>query len=148
MYLESASMETLRVKKFVEDACVPFRAHTEDAGWDLSSVEDVVIPAGEWKLVSTGLGITVPKGTYGRIAPRSGVSTKGISINAGVIDRGYTGLVKCLMVNHRKEPYEVKKGDRICQLILEKIVCDCEIVVVENLEVSDRQERGFGSSGI
>lgn len=140
-------METLKVKKFVEDACLPLRAHADDAGYDLASVEDVVIGAGEWKLVNTGLGITVPKGTYGRIAPRSGVSTKGISINAGVIDRGYKGVVKCLMVNHGKEPYEVKKGARICQLILEKIVCDCEIELVDDLEASERDERGFGSSG-
>lgn len=141
-------MNTLKIKKFVEDASLPFRAHDDDAGFDLASVEDVVIPAGEWKLVSTGLGITVPKGTYGRVAPRSGVSTKGISINAGVIDRAYTGVVKCLMVNHGKLPYEVKKGDRICQLILEKIVCDCEVQLVDDLQETKRGEKGFGSSGI
>lgn len=139
--------DTLQVKQFVEDAVLPFRAHADDAGFDLSSVEDVVIGGGEWKLVSTGLGITVPVGTYGRIAPRSGVSTKGISINAGVIDRGYKGVVKCLMVNHGKEPYEVKKGARICQLILEKIVCDCDVQLVDELDETERGERGFGSSG-
>lgn len=141
-------MDKLKVKKFVEEACVPVKAHADDAGYDLASVEDVVIPPGEWKLVSTGLGFTVPKGTYGRVAPRSGVSTKGISINAGVIDRAYTGIVKCLMVNHGELPYEVKKGDRICQLILEKIVCDCEVELVDELHATDRGSRGFGSSGI
>lgn len=141
-------MTTLKIKKFVEDASVPFKAHADDAGYDLASVEAVAIPPGEWKLVSTGLGITVPEGTYGRIAPRSGVSTKGIVINAGVIDRGYTGVVKCLMINLGKIPYEINKGDRICQLILEKIVCNCVIDVVDELNISDRKDGGFGSSGI
>lgn len=79
-------MEILKIKKFHPDAVTPSRANPGDAGLDISSVEDVIIPAKSWKLVDTGLGITVPKGTYGRLAPRSGVSTKGIMINAGVLD--------------------------------------------------------------
>lgn len=139
----------LKVKKFSQDAILPHKARVSDAGWDLSSVEDCEIPPQSWKMVSTGLGVTVPEGTYGRVAPRSGVSTKGISINAGVVDRAYTGVVKVILVNHSPtNAYSVKKGDRVAQLILEKIVEDCEVVEVEDLEATDRGANGFGSSGI
>ncbi len=141
-------MEVLKIKKFHPDAIIPKRANPGDAGLDISSVEDVIIPAKSWKLVDTGLGITVPKGTYGRLAPRSGVSTKGIVINAGVIDAGYRNKIKCIMINLRDDDYEVKKGDRICQLILEKIVDECIIEEVDELEESVRGMNGFGSTGV
>lgn len=139
----------LKVKKFVQDAVMPIKGRIGDAGWDLSSIEDVVIPPNSWKLVDTGIGFTVPDGTYGRIASRSGVSTKGISVNAGVIDKTYTGVVKVLLVNHSStKEYEVKKYNKIAQLILEKIVENCTIVEVNDLETTERGEGGFGSSGI
>ena len=141
-------MEVLKIKKFHPDAIIPARANPGDAGLDISSVEDIVIPAKSWKLVNTGLGITVPKGTYGRLAPRSGVSTKGIVINAGVIDSVYNGLIKCIIINLRDDDYEVKKGDRICQPILEKIVDECIIIEVDELEDTVRGMKGFGSSGV
>lgn len=142
-------MHTLKVKKFSEDAVLPKKGRLGDAGFDISSVEDIIIPPNSWKLVNTGIGITVPIGTYGRLAPRSGVSTKGIMINAGVIDYNYTGIIKCLMMNLSPDKeYQVKKGDRICQLILEKIVNECNICEVDTLEETDRGANGFGSSGV
>ena len=140
-------MESLYVKKFVSHAMLPQKGRKGDAGWDLSSAEDTVIPAKSWKLVDTGIGITVPDGTYGRVAPRSGVSTKGISVNAGVIDKTYTGVVKVLLVNHGDTDFEVRVGDRIAQLILEKIVEECEVQLVDELKKTERNENGFGSSG-
>lgn len=142
------TMESLFVKKFVPQAMMPRKGRTGDAGWDLSSAEDIVIPAHSWKLVDTGIGITVPEGTYGRVAPRSGVSTKGISVNAGVVDRTYTGPVKVLLVNHSDLDFIIKEGDRIAQLLLEKIVDECEVVQVEELNDTVRGDGGFGSSGI
>ena len=71
-------MTTLQIKKFYEDASVPKKGHVCDAGWDLYSYENEVIPPMSWKCISTGVGVTVPIGTYGRVAPRSGVSNKGI----------------------------------------------------------------------
>ena len=139
----------LKVKKLVSDARLPQKGRVGDAGWDLSSVEDVIIPPQSWKLVDTGLGIVVPDGTYGRIAPRSGVSTKGVSVNAGVIDKTYRGNCKVLLVNHSTtNNFTIGKGDRIAQLILEKIVDDCEIVEVDELDETIRGDNGFGSSGI
>ena len=143
------SMSMLKVKKFYTDAVIPKKGRVGDAGWDISSYEDVVIPPNSLKLVSTGIGFTVPNGAYGRIAPRSGLSTKGIMVNAGVIDKTYTGEIKCILVNISSErSYEVKKFDRIAQLLLEKIVDDCFIEEVEFLDISNRGENGFGSSGI
>ena len=139
----------LRVKKINLEASLPKKGRVGDAGWDLSSVEDVIIPPQSWKLVDTGLGIVVPDGTYGRIAPRSGVSTKGISVNAGVIDKTYRGNCKVLLVNHSTTSnFTILKGDRIAQLILEKIVDDCEVVEVDELDETIIGDNGFGSSGI
>ena len=139
----------LKVKKFSPDAVLPTKAHKGDAGWDLYSNEELVIPPQSWKLVSTGIGFTVPQGTYGRIAPRSGVSTKGIMVNAGVVDHPYQGEVKVLLVNiSPMSEYIVEKHARIAQVILEKIVDECEIVEVEELESTTRGEGGFGSTGI
>lgn len=140
-------MDTLYVKKFVSHAMMPRKGRYGDAGWDLSSAEDTVVPARSWKLIDTGIGITVPDGTYGRVAPRSGVSTKGISVNAGVIDKTYTGPVKVLLVNHGENEFFIKEGDRIAQLILEKIVEDCDVVQVDELKETVRGNGGFGSSG-
>ena len=141
--------ETLKVQKFEVDAILPTKGRPGDAGWDISSYEDITIPPNSWKLVRTGIGLTVPVGTYGRIAPRSGLSTKGIMVNAGVVDRTYRGEIRCILVNVSAEnSYEVKKNDRIAQLILEKIVEDCVIEEVEMLEDTCRGDQGFGSTGV
>jgi len=141
------SSSTFKVKRFNADARLPSRANAEDAGYDISSIEDVEIPPnGGWKLVSTGIGFTVPPGTYGRIAPRSGLSTKGLMVGAGVVDRGYTAEVKVLLFNHGTQPYKVSKGDRIAQVILEKIEM-VDVEEVSELDPSDRGLGGFGSSG-
>jgi deoxyuridine 5'-triphosphate nucleotidohydrolase len=137
----------MKVKRFHPDAVLPVRAHTRDAGMDLASVEDIVIAPGTCKLVSTGIGVAVPKGTYGRLAPRSSVSKKNVFVNAGVIDFGYRGEIKCILANNGTEDFPVKKGDRICQLILEKIIDDCVVEEVEELDETARGAGGFGSTG-
>ncbi len=141
----------LKVKKFVPDAILPIKVREGDAGFDLSSVQDAMILPSSWKLIDTGIGIIVPEGTYGRIAPRSGVSTKGISVNAGVIDRNYRGICKVLLVNHSTiNTFFIKKGDRIAQLILEKIIENCPIIEINDIDFdqTNRGLNGFGSSGI
>jgi len=140
-------MTTLKVKKFSPDARLPCRANKDDAGYDLSSIVDTVVPPHAWMLVPTGIGFTVPHGTYGRIAPRSGLSTKGINVGAGVVDAGYTAEVKVLLFNHANTPFIINKYDRIAQLILEKIVI-CDVEEVNRLNPSDRGTNGFGSTGV
>ena len=98
--------------------------------------------------MSTDLSIATPEGTYGRIAPRSGLAAKHfIDTGAGVIDADYRGEVKVLLFNHAETDFKVEKGDRIAQLVLERIYTP-EIVEVENLEESVRGAGGVGSSGV
>lgn len=98
-------------------------------------------------LVSTSLAIAVPLGTYGRVAPRSGLASKHfLDIGAGVIDADYRGEVKVLMFNFSDVDYQVKQGERIAQLVLERIVTP-DVVEVDSLEASVRGAGGFGSTG-
>lgn len=98
-------------------------------------------------MVDTDLAIAVPAGTYGRVAPRSGLASKHfIDTGAGVIDADYRGMVKVLLFNHGESDYQVKEGDRVAQLVIERIYTP-EVVEVEELETSVRGAGGFGSTG-
>ena len=141
--------EQLKVHLRSEKATVPTKGSALAAGYDLYASEDAVIPAEGQGLVATDLSIIVPVGTYGRVAPRSGLAVKhGISTGAGVIDADYRGEVKVVLFNHSTKDFEVKTGDRIAQLVLEKII-NAEIVEIgkEELDSTARGEGGFGSTG-
>ena len=135
------------MKKLYKDAILPTRQTKGSAGYDLCSYIDYKIPPNTKQLIDTGISFTVPSGTYGQIAPRSGLSCKGTHIGAGVIDRDYTGHVKVLMFNlNDKDAIVINKGDRIAQLLLKRIsVCDVE--EVDELISSERGSDGFGSTG-
>jgi len=139
---------TLPIQRLHPDAVIPTRANPGDAGYDLTSVSEVRIFAGGRAMVSTGLAVAIPPGHYGRIAPRSGLAAKnGIMILGGVIDAGYRGEVKVLVLNtDLSKPFDVAPGVRIAQLILERISTP-EVVEVEALDASERGAAGFGSSG-
>lgn len=140
-------MSTLRVQLLSHEATAPARQTPGAAGYDLHSAERATVPAGGWTAVDTGIAIGLPDGTYGRIAPRSGLAVKhGIAVNAGVVDRDYTGPVKVCIVNHGSKPYTVHTGDRIAQLIVERIA-EPDVEVVERLEATERGQAGFGSTG-
>ena len=138
---------TLFVKKLNDDAKIPTRGSPLAAGYDMCSSMNTWIAPGMRAVIPTGIAFTVPEGTYGRVAPRSGLAVKkGINVGAGVIDRDYTGEVKVVLFNHGDETFEIKKGDRIAQLILEK----CEtppIEEVQEIEDTQRGTKGFGSTG-
>jgi dUTP pyrophosphatase len=138
---------TLQVVLASSDALRPCRMSGGAAGFDLHSCDNVWVPARGRCLVSTGLRIRVPPGTYGRVAPRSGLAVKGIDVGAGVIDRDYTGIVKVLLINHTDADYAVNSQDRIAQLVLERIVEEPTVVVVDDLSETERGEGGFGSTG-
>lgn len=105
------------------------------------------VPARGKVLVATDLAVAVPPGTYGRIAPRSGLAAKHmIDTGAGVIDADYRGEIKILLFNHSEVDFPISEGDRIAQLVLEKIVTP-EVQEVDNLEESVRGTGGFGSTG-
>ena len=136
-----------QVKKIVSHAVIPKRATEGSAGLDISSSVDTVVPSQKWLAVPTGISITVPKYCYARIAPRSGLTFKyGIQIGAGVVDSDYTGEIKVIMFNHGENDFNIKTGDRIAQLILEKILTN-ELEEVEELVKTDRGAGGFGSTG-
>uniref|UniRef100_A0A7N0V5Z2 Deoxyuridine 5'-triphosphate nucleotidohydrolase n=1 Tax=Kalanchoe fedtschenkoi TaxID=63787 RepID=A0A7N0V5Z2_KALFE len=144
----AATAGAFKVKKLSEKAVLPSRASPLSAGYDLSSAVETKIPARGKALVPTDLSITIPEGTYARIAPRSGLAWKhGIDVGAGVIDADYRGPVGVILFNHSEVEFEVKEGDRIAQLILEQIVTP-EVLEVENLDETVRGAGGFGSTGV
>ena len=137
----------LQVQKLVDIASLPTRADHGAAGYDLRSVENKIIPAKDRAIVGTGIAIAVPSGTYGRIAPRSGLAANaGLAVGAGVIDESYRGHVKVILFNHGKDDYHVKCGDKIAQLVLEVIVTP-DVTEVSELTKTIRGTNGFGSTG-
>lgn len=128
-------------------AKIPSKSSKESAGYDLYSTEDVKIESYTRKLISTGIRIKFDKEYYARIAPRSGLSCKGIDIGAGVIDSDYRGEIKVLLINNSKDTFNVEIGDRIAQLIFEKYENDTVFKLVDTLEETQRGIKGFGSSG-
>ncbi len=129
------------------DALLPAKNHKDDAGWDLFSVEDVLIPANSRVTVPVGLKLAyLEPGYWIKVSSRSGLSFKnGIIAHPGVIDNGYRGDLGVLLYNLSKEDYQVKKGDRVAQLVLQfNIEIDSEWGEVE---ATQRGEKGFGSSG-
>ena len=140
-------MISVYIKKLKESALIPTRATDSDAGYDLYSIEDGVIPAGGRKVVGTGIAIAIPTSYYGRVAPRSGLAVKkGIDVLAGVVDSGYRGEVGVVLQNLSSEHFTYKKGDRVAQLILEQ--CNSiGWVELDELKDSERSYGGFGSTG-
>ncbi|XP_072987787.1 deoxyuridine 5'-triphosphate nucleotidohydrolase-like [Typha latifolia] len=137
----------LRVKKLSQNAILPSRASPLSAGYDLSSAVETTVPARGKALVPTDLSISIPEGTYARIAPRSGLAWKhSIDVGAGVIDADYRGPVGVILFNHSDVDFEVKPGDRIAQMIVERIMTP-EVVEVLDLDSTMRGEGGFGSTG-
>jgi dUTP pyrophosphatase len=139
----------MKIKLLDKNAKIPFRANKTDAGADLCSIEDCKIEPLERKAVSTGIAVKIPDGYYGRIAPRSGLAYKnGIDVLAGVIDSDYTGEIKVILFNTDKEQsFEINKGDRIAQLIIEDHF-NFDFEVVEELVDTERGSGGFGSTGV
>lgn len=132
-------------------AVIPTKGTPLAAGYDLSSIEQITINPGDRACVSTGLKIAIPRGWYGRIAPRSGLAVKnGIHVGAGVIDEDYLGIIKVVLFNFGKEPFIITPGMRIAQLIFE-LYGSFELKEVESeseLGNTTRGEQGFGSTGL
>lgn len=137
----------MKVELLTSTAKAPERKSEQAAGYDLYLDEDITIFPDERKLVKTGIALAIPEGYYGRIAPRSGLAVKKyIDIGAGVIDSDYRGEVKVLLVYSGKEILSLKRGERVAQLILEKITLP-EIEIVSTLNDTVRGKNGFGSTG-
>ncbi|KAK8580908.1 hypothetical protein V6N13_143965 [Hibiscus sabdariffa] len=146
--VHEAPVSLLKVKKLSEKAVLPSRGSALAAGYDLSSATDTTVPGRGKALIPTDLSISVPEGTYGRVAPRSGLAWKHcIDVGAGVIDADYRGPLGVILFNHSDVDFEVKAGDRIAQLIIEKIMTP-DVLEVEDLDSTTRGAGGFGSTGV
>ena len=146
--LTHPSFGVLKVQKLTNNAALPKRSTEGAAGYDLCAAQDCTIPASGKGLVKTGLSISFPPGLYARIAPRSGLALKRfIDVGAGVVDADYRGEVGVVLFNHGDQDFEVKMGDRIAQLILERIDTP-PVEEVQGLDGTVRGSGGFGSTGI
>jgi len=138
----------LSVKLLDPDSKLPTRESEHAAGLDLSSVDSVRIEPWSKAAVRTGIAVALPRGTYGRIAPRSGLAAKhSIMINAGVVDPDYRGELLVLMHNLSHTPFVIESGDRIAQLVLERVsypnANQCKY-----LPKTERGNKGLGSTGV
>jgi dUTP pyrophosphatase len=140
---------TFKVFLVDEHAKVPTKGSPHSAAHDLYSCEHTIIPPNSRKLVNTGIILQIDKeDSYLRVAPRSGLSVRGIDIGAGVVDYDYRGRVKVLMINNTSENFTIDIGDRIAQLIVERIYTD-EFVdsAIDEMTDTQRGVGGFGSTG-
>jgi dUTP pyrophosphatase len=132
-----------------EDEFLPTYASPGDAGADLRSTEDVVIPARDRALLHTGVRIALPSGYVGLVHPRSGLAAKhGITVlnSPGTVDAGYRGELMVTLYNSTDENFEVKRGDRIAQLVIQAVE-HAKFIAVTELPESARGNSGFGSTG-
>lgn len=138
----------IKIKKLHPDAVIPNYAHPGDAGMDLYSIEeDFILRPGERKMVGTGISAELPEGYVALIWDKSGVGSKGIKRLGGVIDCHYRGEYKVVLINLSNEDYEIKKKQKIAQVLIQKIE-NPEIEIVEELSETPRGEGGFGSTGL
>jgi len=139
---------TLKIRKLCTEAELPVRGSASAAGYDIKSIGSVVILPGKRAVIPTGISIEMPPGVYGRIAPRSGLAVKhGIQVGAGVIDADYRGELKVVLFNHDDNPYVIKPGYRIAQLILEQCMTP-EVQEIFDISDTSRGGGGFGSTGV
>ena len=158
----------LKIKKLHEDAIIPTRSNPTDSGLDLYSIESTIIHQGQYKTISTGIAIQLPKpveiGVYptelgvdyrqtvifeAQIRPRSGLAAKnGITIvnSPGTIDSGFIGEIKVILRNEGSDIFHIKKGDRIAQMVICPVFIP-EVVEVSKLDNTKRGDGGFGSTG-
>ncbi|MDD5748689.1 MAG: dUTP diphosphatase [Actinomycetota bacterium] len=141
----------VKFKKLDPETPNPGQAHSGDAGYDLTSRIDANLKPGEWELIPTGIAISIPTGFAAFVQPRSGLAANhGISIvnTPGLIDSQYRGEIKVILINHsRNKPFSIKRGDKICQIVFQKVE-EVHFQEVDMLDETERGECGFGSTGI
>jgi dUTP pyrophosphatase len=149
----------MKVVKVYSESIIPTK-NKEDLGYDMYAVVSekeqyhtdnegnkmICIEPGQTKLIDLGVKIGFPKKYGAFLKERSGLASKGIHIHGGVIDQSYTGIIKAVVYNSNNKPFYVKTGDRICQMVLIPLV-HFTFEETEELEETERNDRGFGSSG-
>lgn len=141
--------ENVVIVELSENSRMPERADPGAAGYDLFSTENLVLEPFQRAAVSTGVKMVISTGSYGRIAPRSGLALNfGIDILAGVVDSSYRGEIKVILINLGSETFQITNGMKIAQIVFEKIMTPQLLPGSVSMCPSKRGESGFGSTGI
>ena len=142
-------MAVIKVERVLEDAIIPTRAHKTDAGYDLYTPVDFTVHGMEREIVDIGIRIALPEGYEGQIRPRSGIAAKkGVFVlnSPGTIDANYRNNIKTILFNITRVPVFFKKGDRISQMVINRIPETSLEEGVVSID-TDRGEGGMGSTG-
>ena len=138
--------KTIPVKKMHPDATLPKRAHADDAGLDLYSLEEGILSPGQGRLFRTGIAVKLETGFFGMIADRSSMAKKGIKTAGGIIDTGYRGEIQVVLWNISKDEIRIQQNDRIAQLLVLPFAAPVPFEAAD-LDATTRGVQGFGSSG-
>ena len=140
-------MQTLQIKQLSPNATLPTRTHRTDAGLDIYASEDIIVTHTHAVIIPTGIAVNIPAGYEGTIRPRSGKSVKtNLRVVLGTIDAGYTAEIGVIADTLNKSNYLVKKGEKIAQLVIQKVELPTIEIVDQFDTQSERGEKGFGSS--
>ena len=142
---------SVKIKRFADDLPLPAYHSDLAAGVDLyAAVEtEVVLQPGERRLIPTGIAIALPQGYEAQVRPRSGLALKhGISMvnTPGTVDADFRGELSVILINHGHEPFTIRRGERVAQMIINK-VARAQFEVIDELSVTVRGSNGFGSTG-
>lgn len=140
-------LKTVKVKKLNDNAVIPKYAKQGDSGFDLSSVEEVIIEPNSHKLIKTGLAFELPDNHEIQVRSRSGLGTKGLQAHFGTCDNGYRGELGVILYNHTNKPFKVNIGDRIAQAVVQEVF-QFDLVEVSELSETERGDKGYGSTGL
>ncbi len=145
----SSTQIVVKFCKNTKYAISPMKGSDRAAGYDLYSAYDYDVPPCDRALIRTDISVSLPSGCYGRIAPRSGLALNNfVDVGGGVVDPDYRGQIGVILFNFGSETFPVRRGDRVAQLILEKIhLAELEEVRKDELDVTVRGDKGFGSTG-
>lgn len=146
MIPQTSFVSEIEIKRVSPEAVLPTRAHHDDAGMDLYSLEDVQLEPGQVKVIRTGIALALPPQHVGLVADRSSMAKRGLKTSGGVIDAGYRGEIHIVMVNISGHLAEIKRHERIAQLLIFPIVTPA-VKEVETLGETVRGTKGFGSTG-
>lgn len=146
--IKEGNEKILKVKKFFRDVSLPEYALSSDVGFDLRANENITLNPFDQKTVRTGIAIQIPEGHVGLIRDRVGITTKmGVHTAAGTFDPAYRGEVSVVLINFGEETVQVEKGMRVAQMIILPVV-KARIKEVDKLDLTDRYDKSFGSTGI
>ena len=136
----------LKIKKILDDAKIPTRAHHDDAGIDLYACGEHVVAPGVTTMIPIGVAFEIEEGYVGLIWDKSSIGSKGLKTLGGVIDAGYRGEISIMVHNLSSVPYTFEHGHKVAQLLIQKVEFP-DLIEVDELSSSLRGEGGFGSTG-